>query len=216
METQFCKVGNISSSVLMSSNEKQQKQQNVNIMKTVQSKISQIMTTLLILLVSITMNAQVGGWNPELISDSEEALQTMLEKTPKLKSFYNESFGYTIFPKVTKAGIAFGGAFGKGMVFKDHQVVGSSKLKQASIGLQFGGQQYSEVIFFENKDAFEKFTNGKMKFDGQASAVVLKEGASIDMAYQDGVAVFTQTKGGIMYEASIGGQHFKYEQVSDE
>ena len=213
METQFCKVGNINSSVLMSSNEKQQK---VNIMKTVQLKISQIMTTLLILLLSITMNAQAGGWNPELISDSEEALQAMLEKTQTLESFYNESYGYAVFPRITKAGIAFGGAFGKGVVFKDHQVLGTSKLKQASIGLQFGGQQYSEVIFFENKDAFEKFTNEKLKFDGQASAVVLKEGASIDLAYQDGVAVFTQTKGGIMYEASIGGQHFKYEHVSDE
>ncbi len=180
-------------------------------MKTVQLKKSRIMTTLLIFLLSITMNAQAGGWNPELISDSEEALQTMLEKTPKLESFYNDSYGYAVFPKVTKAGIAFGGAFGKGVVFKNHQVVGSSKLKQASIGLQFGGQQYSEVIFFENKEAFEKFINGKLKFDGQASAVVLKEGASIDIAYQDGVAVFTQTKGGIMYEASIGGQHFKYD-----
>ncbi len=183
-------------------------------MKTLQLKKTQIVTAVLALIISITMNAQVGGWNPELISDSEEALQTMLEKTPKLDSFYNASYGYAIFPKITKAGIAFGGAFGKGVVFKDHQVVGSSKLKQASIGLQFGGQQYSEVIFFENKDAFENFTNGKLKFDAQASAVALKDGASIDAAYQDGVAVFTQTKGGLMYEASIGGQHFKYKSAA--
>jgi lipid-binding SYLF domain-containing protein len=180
-------------------------------METVQLKKSKMITTLLTLLLSITMSAQVGGWNPELINDSEEALQTMLKKTPKLESFYNESYGYAIYPKVTKAGIAFGGAFGKGIVFKDHQVVGSSKLKQASIGWQFGGQQYSEIIFFKNAASFEKFTNGKLKFDAQASAVALKEGASIDTAYQDEVAVFTQTKGGLMYEASIGGQHFKYE-----
>ncbi len=211
METQFCKVGNINSSILLINNEKQQEQKQTNIMKTVQSKKSQIMTILLIFLLSITMNAQAGGWNPELISDSEEALQTMLEKKPKLESFYNESYGYAIFPKITKAGIAFGGAFGKGVVFKNHKVVGSSKLKQASIGLQFGGQQYSEIIFFENEESFENFINGKLKFDAQASAVALKDGASIDVAYQDGVAVFTQTKGGLMYEASIGGQHFKFE-----
>ncbi|MDX5584769.1 MAG: lipid-binding SYLF domain-containing protein [Aureibaculum sp.] len=215
MKTQFCKVGNIRPSVLMSNNEKQQEHKKVKIMKTVQFKKSQMMTTLLILLLSITMNGQVGGWNPELISDSEKALQTMLEKTPKLESFYDESYGYAIFPKITKAGIAFGGAFGKGVVFKDHQVVGSSKLKQASIGLQFGGQQYSEVIFFKNEESFENFTNGKLKFDAQASAVALKDGASIDAAYQDGVAVFTQTKGGLMYEASIGGQHFKYNSKRD-
>ncbi len=180
-------------------------------MKTVQLKTSKMLTVVLALLLSITMSGQVGGWNPELINDSEEALQTMLEKTPKLESFYNESYGYAVFPRITKAGIAFGGAFGKGIVFKDNQIVGSSKLKQASIGLQFGGQQYSEIIFFENEESFEKFTNGKLKFDAQASAVALKDGASIDAAYQEGVAVFTQTKGGLMYEASIGGQHFKYD-----
>lgn len=179
-------------------------------MKTVQIKKTNIVTAVLAFIISVTMNAQVGGWNPELTSDSNEALKTMLEKTPKLESFHNESFGYVVFPKITKAGIGLGGAMGKGIVFKNHQVVGKSKLKQVSLGLQFGGQQYSEIIFFKDQESFEKFTNGKVKFDGQASAVAIKEGASIDMAYQDGVAVFTQTKGGLMYEASLGGQHFKY------
>ncbi|OUR91164.1 hypothetical protein A9Q87_11890 [Flavobacteriales bacterium 34_180_T64] len=176
-------------------------------MKTLKSKI---VLTVLGIVVSFGMNAQVGGWNPELINDSEEALKTMLEKTPKLESFYNESYGYVVFPKITKAGIGVGGALGKGIVFENHQVVGLSKLKQASFGLQFGGQQYSEIIFFENEASFEKFKNGKLKFDGQASAVALKRGTSIDMAYQNNVAVFTHTKGGLMYEASLGGQHFKY------
>lgn len=179
-------------------------------MKTLQINKTQIVTAVLAFIISITMHAQVGGWNPELTNDSNEALKTMLEKTPKLESFHNESYGYVVFPKVTKAGIGLGGALGKGIVFKNHQVVGKSKLKQASLGLQFGGQQYSEVIFFKNQEAFEKFTNGKVKFDGQASAVAIKEGASIDIAYQDDVAVFTLTKTGLMYEASIGGQHFKY------
>lgn len=179
-------------------------------MKTVQLSHTQIIMALVAFIVSITMNAQVGGWNPELIKNSNEELQTMLEKNQKLESYYNESFGYVVFPKITKAGIAIGGAVGKGVVYKNHQVVGVSKLKQASLGLQFGGQQYSEVIFFENEASFENFTNGKLKFDGQASAVALKEGASINISYQDAVAVFTLTKGGLMYEASLGGQHFKY------
>ncbi len=177
-------------------------------MKTLKSKI---VLTVLSIVVSFAMNAQVGGWNPELVNDANEALQAMIEKTPKLESFYNESYGYAVFPKVTKAGIAFGGAFGNGIVYNDHRIVGTSKLRQASIGLQFGGQQYKELIFFENKESFEKFTNGKLKFDAQASAVALKQGVSIDAAYQEGVAVFTITKGGLMYEASIGGQHFEYE-----
>ena len=116
-----------------------------------------------------------------------------------------------IFTKVTKAGIGIGGAAGKGVDYKNHQIIDSCKLKQASIGLQLGGQQYSEVIFFENKESFDNFINGNLKFDAQASAVAITVGASVDVAYQDGVAVFTRTKGGLMYEASLGGQHFKFE-----
>ena len=104
-----------------------------------------------------------------------------------------------------------GGAAGKGVAYKALQIIGSSKLKQASIGLQLGGQQYSEVIFFENKESFDKFINGNLKFNAQASAVAITVGASVDVAYQDGVAVFTRAKGGLMYEASIGGQHFNFE-----
>jgi len=157
-----------------------------------------------------SMSAQVGGWNPELEEEAKAALKTMIEKNPKLKTFKTKAYGYAVFPKVTKAGIGIGGAAGNGVVYKNGEVVGSSKLKQASVGLQLGGQQYSEVIFFENKEAFEHFTNGNLKFDSQASAVALTEGASIDVAYKGGVAVFTRTKGGLMYEASIGGQHFKF------
>jgi len=109
--------------------------------------------------------------------------------------------------------VPFISAVGNGVVFRNNQTIGSSKLKQASWGLQAGGQQYSEVIFFEDVTAFENFINGKLKFDGQASAVALKSGASINAAYHEGVAIFTKAKGGLMYEASIGGQHFKYQSI---
>ncbi len=175
-------------------------------------KKSQITTLVVTLLLAFTANAQLDGWNPKLENESKEALSTILEKMPKLESFKNEAFGYAVFPRITKAAIGVGGAAGNGIVYKDQIAVGKTHLKQATVGIQFGGQQYVEVIFFENEETFEKFTNGKLKFDAQASAVALKEGASIDAAYQDGVAVFTATKGGLMYEASIGGQHFKYEE----
>ena len=167
--------------------------------------------TAVVVLLSISITAQTGGWNPELKENADEALTKMIEQTPKLKSFKNKAYAYAIFPKVTKAGIGIGGAAGRGIVYQGDKPIGSSKLKQASIGLQLGGQQYSEAIFFKDKEAFEKFANGNLKFDAQASAVAIKEGASADLSYSGGVAVFTQTKGGLMYEASIGGQHFTYE-----
>ncbi len=215
MQTQFCSVGNIRPSTIITNNEIQKTLKKTNIMKTIQLNISKMTTVVLALLASITMNAQVNGWNPELESNSKEALNTILEKTPKLESFKNEAYGYAVFPRITKAAIGVGGAAGNGIVYKDDIVVGAAHLKQATVGIQFGGQQYAEVIFFESKETFEKFINGKLKFDAQASAVALKAGAAIDAAYQDGVAVFTATKGGLMYEASIGGQHFKYEEIAD-
>ncbi len=157
------------------------------------------------------MSAQIGGWNPGLVEDSKTAITKMLKDSPKLESFKNNAYGYVVYPKITKAGLGIGAAAGKGIVFKGNTIVGSSKLKQASFGLQAGGQQYSEVIFFQNKAAFDHFTNEKLKFDAQASAVAITAGVSIDVAYKDGVAVFTRTLGGLMYEASIGGQHFKYD-----
>jgi lipid-binding SYLF domain-containing protein len=179
-------------------------------MKTLQFKKLQVLIMSLGLALSFSLSAQVGGWNPELVKDSKEALNNMIKATSKLQAFKSKAYGYVVFPKVTKAGIGIGGAAGRGIVFKNYIVVGSANLKQASIGLQLGGQQYSEVIFFESKKAFDNFTNGKLKFGAQASAVAIKEGASVNAAYNDGVAVFTKTKGGLMYEASIGGQHFKF------
>ncbi len=150
------------------------------------------------------------GWKPELQKDCDQALATMIIDAPKLQVYKDQAYGYAIYPKITKAGLVIGGAAGEGMVFVNRYPVALSKLKQGSFGLQAGGQQYSEVIFFQHEQAFNKFKNGNLKFDAQASAVAVVPGASFDVAYQEGVAVFTRVKGGLMAEASLGGQHFSY------
>ena len=104
-------------------------------------------------LFSLNVSGQVGGWQPELTNDSKKAIDKMVETNSGIKSYYDDSYGYVVFPKVTKAALAIGGAGGKGIVYQNSEAVGSSSLKQATIGLQAGGQQYSEVIFFENEKA---------------------------------------------------------------
>ncbi len=160
--------------------------------------------------IPMAMTAQVGGWKADLIEDSQKAMDNMIEQKPKLQSFKDKSYGYAVFPRITKGAVGIGGAGGKGIVFKNHIPTGQSTMSQATIGFQLGGQQYVEIIFFENKAAYDKFTNKKVKFSGQASAVAIKPGVSVDVAFKNGMAVFTQTKGGLMYEASVGGQHFSY------
>jgi lipid-binding SYLF domain-containing protein len=115
------------------------------------------------------LQEQVDGWKADLIEDSGKALDAVIDKQPKLQSFKNKSNGYAVFPKVTKKALGIDGAGGKGIVYKDHIPTGQSTLSQVTIGFQAGGQQYKEVIFFENAEAFKIFTNKKVKFDGQSS-----------------------------------------------
>ena len=168
-------------------------------------------SNLVIIVLTITSQvsiAQTKESNSEFIKESKEELAKMIEKSPNLQSYYDQSYGYAVFPKVTKVGVSLGVAAGKGIVFKNHLAINMSKLKQLTFGVQFGAQKYCEVIFFQNDESFEQFMNKKLKLYGQASAVALKVGASADLSYSYGVAVFTQTIGGLMFEASIGGQHF--------
>ena len=146
----------------------------------------------------------------KLANETEEAIKELYKSNPKIEQQFKDAHSFAVFPKITKGGLGVGGAGGKGLVFKDYKVIGGTSLAQATLGLQAGGQQYMEVIFFEDNAALERFKSGKIKFSGQASAVALKDGASADIHYQDGVAVFTKAKGGLMAEASLGGQNFKY------
>lgn len=148
----------------------------------------------------------------KLAGETEEAIKELFKSNPTIEQHFYDAYGFAVFPKIGKGGLGVGGAGGKGLVFENYKVIGGSKMSQVTIGAQAGGQTYQEVVFFENKAALDKFIGGKTKFSGQASAVALKDGASVDMAYQDGVAVFTKAIGGLMAEASLGGQKFKFEE----
>jgi lipid-binding SYLF domain-containing protein len=162
-------------------------------------------------------NAGWTGWDPddgdrsELIADAEQALSRFKRNDPSLKRFFDKAQGYVIFPTVGKGGIGIGGAYGNGVVYSGGKRIGYSSLKQVTIGFQLGGQAYSELIFFKDKATLDRFKSEKVEFDAQVSAVAVTAGASADVDYSSGVAVFTLTKGGLMYEASVGGQHFSFE-----
>ena len=147
----------------------------------------------------------------ELIEDSKNARAEFIKSDGLMQSLFDKSAGYVIFPNVGKGAIGVGGAAGNGILFEGGQPVGSAKLKQVSVGFQFGGQAYREVIFFESKAALDRFKEDKFEFSAQASAVAATKGASADAKYRDGVMVFTQEKGGLMYEASVGGQKFSFD-----
>lgn len=172
-------------------------------------RMTAIALVLIALSIPVTMFSQ-NSKDRKLIEDSKYAKAQFIKADGLMKSLFDNSYGYVIFPNVGKGGIGVGGAAGNGIVFESGKTTGSAKMKQVSVGFQFGGQAYREVIFFENKASLDRFKENKFEFSAQASAVAATVGASANVKYRDGVMVFTQEKKGLMYEASIGGQKFSY------
>ncbi|NMH65114.1 lipid-binding SYLF domain-containing protein [Shewanella salipaludis] len=160
-----------------------------------------------------------------------EALQRF-QQAQETQRFFNNAYGYALFPTVGKGGIGIGAAYGKGRVFQGGVYRGDSSLTQLSIGFQLGGQAYSELIFFKDAKAYNDFTGGSFEFGAQASAVAINLGANAQAgttgnsagagqagadndaakaSYINGMAVFTMAKGGLMFEAALAGQSFTFE-----
>jgi len=145
-----------------------------------------------------------------LVADARATVQMFKKKDANIEKFFGSSSGYVVFPTIAKGGFVVGGAGGDGILFVGGQAVGRSSLGQASVGLQLGGQTFSEIIFFENAATLNEFKNGNFALAAQASAVALSAGAAASANYENGVAIFTATKTGLMYEASVGGQKFGF------
>ncbi len=157
------------------------------------------------------IGSAIAAWDP---NNEKKALQTIaaFKKTdPGIESFLKKAHGYAVFPEITKGAIGIGGAAGDGTVFEGGSGIGSSSMTQVTIGLQLGGETYSEIIFFKDKAALDNFKAGNYEVAAGASAIALKDGVSKTAGYDNGVAIFTQGTGGLMFEASVGGQKFTYE-----
>lgn len=143
------------------------------------------------------------------------AIIDVKQDDPGIETFFESSVGYAVYPSVGKGGIGIGGARGNGLVLVDGKVDGKTTLTQVTLGFQLGGQKYAQFIFFKDDAALQQFRRGNFEMGAQASAVAVTLGASADADYDKGVAVFTNVGGGLMYEATIAGQKFKYEPVDD-
>lgn len=167
-------------------------------------------------------------------SDKFADALTKFRASSGTQPFFAEAYGYAVFPTIGKGGFILGAAYGKGNVYRNNGVVGRSEMVQITVGFQLGGQAYSQIIFFKNKASYDRFTSGSFEFGAEASAVAItlgasaragttgtsaggNEGRSADAktrgSWTADMAVFTMVKGGLMYEATIGGQKFSYESL---
>jgi lipid-binding SYLF domain-containing protein len=150
-----------------------------------------------------------------LQDEAQTTVNRFQREDPGLRNMLDKSYGYVVFPNVGKGGVIVGGAYGKGVAYEQGNMVGFADLTQATVGAQLGGQTFAELIVFQNREAMERFKNNELTFAANASAVAVKAGAAAAARYENGVAVFTDPNGGLMFEASVGGQKFTFVPASD-
>jgi lipid-binding SYLF domain-containing protein len=145
--------------------------------------------------------------------DVADAEARFRQVDPSLADHFAKAAGYALFPKVGKGGFVFGGAHGRGLVYEKGRLVGEARITQVTFGAQLGGQQFAELIFFETPERMAEFKNGKLALGAHLSAVAAAEGASKEARYVDGVLVFVRATQGLMFEASVGGQKFRFKPI---
>ena len=160
-------------------------------------------------LLALTLAGRADAADP--VKEARDTVAVFKKADPGISKFLNGAAGYAVFPTIGKGAIGVGGAGGSGVLFEKGKPVGKTSMAQVTIGLQLGGQAYSEIVFLETDAALNDFKKGNFALAAQVSAVAAAAGASANAKYASGVAVFTATKAGLMYEASVGGQKFGFE-----
>ena len=163
-------------------------------------------------------------------ADEYQDTINIFRKAVESSAFFDKAYGYAVFPTIGKGGVGIGGAFGKGRVYEKGKYIGDTSMTQVSVGWQLGGEGFSQIIFFQDKRALDEFKKGNFEFSAEASAIAItaaagaqasttgasagasatKNKASTVGEYHKGMAIFTVAKGGLMYQATVGGQKFSF------
>ena len=160
-----------------------------------------------------TVISNLAARAADLKTEVAQAITAFNNADSNLKKLFADSPGYVVFPSVGKAGIIIGGEKGKGLVYEKGKLIGEAKVTELNIGAQVGAEHFYEVIFFETPDALKTFKESKLELAAEVNAVAAAEGAAKNAKYQQGVAIFTLARGGLMVQATVGGQKFKFKPI---
>lgn len=180
-------------------------------MKTL-SKMNKLILVSIFLIFCTGLFAQTED-QMEIINDAEDAKSEFIEHNPQLASLFEKAAGYVIFPNVGKGAYILGGAAGNGAVYENGKLVGMAELRQLDVGFQLGGKAFREVILFQTREQLEEFKQGNLELSSDISVVIIDEGISQDVDFQEGIAVVTMAKAGAMAGISVGGQKFDYKDL---
>jgi lipid-binding SYLF domain-containing protein len=170
-----------------------------------------MVATVALATLGVVRMSNAGTNDAQLVSEARQTTAVYKKADPGIDVFFRRSVGYVVFPGIGKGGLGIGGAHGTGVLFENGAPVGKVTMNQLTVGAQAGGQEFSQIIFYEVPGPLQELKGGKSSFSAGVSAVALSAGAAASARFKNGVAVFTATKGGLMLEASVGGQKFSYE-----
>jgi lipid-binding SYLF domain-containing protein len=169
-----------------------------------------------VLCMSMSVSAQKTDKDRKIISDAETAKKEFIKMNNSLENQFKNATAYVIFPNVGKGAVVVGAASGNGAVYKNGELVGMASMTQLDVGAQIGGEAYSEVIFFNSEEAFNRLKNNELELTSQIAAVAVEEGRSLNTKFTDDMAVYVLPKAGLMAEVSVGGQKFEYRPLGTE
>ena len=183
-----------------------------------------------LVLSAVLLTALATAAQAQRVRDVSSAVE-LFQEIAQVAPYFEASYGYAVWPRIGRGGLGIGGSRGRGQVYVGGQLLGISTLTEVSFGLQAGGQTYRQIIFFQNREAYDAFTQGVFEFDASASAVAVTasaqagagtQGASVSAGagvpntaagggFHNGLQVFTMAEGGLMYKATIAGQKYRFE-----
>jgi lipid-binding SYLF domain-containing protein len=167
----------------------------------------------ILLLTSGTSAFSAPACDCDLDAKAQKAIQVLQTRDSTLTNLFTSAAGFAVIPSVGKGGLFLGGERGKGIVYEKGGPIGAATLTEINAGPQAGGQCFYEVIFFQTTEALARFKEGHFETSAEMSAVAASEGAALDAKYTKGVIVFTLPRTGLMVQATLGGQKFKYKSL---
>lgn len=175
-------------------------------------------TILAVLMLCLSLPA-IGQWVADPDNKHQaaaaDAISQVKERLPRSLPFFADAYGMAVYPAVTRLGLGFGGATGKGFVIEGDTIVGTSRYWQFTSGIQAGVRSFSMVLLFKDKEAFDYFKQSEAQFMGQSGLAAGTKGVAGTPAYNDGVAVFTVTRLGLMGEFTVSGAKFSFKPLPE-
>jgi lipid-binding SYLF domain-containing protein len=136
------------------------------------------------------------------------SLNEVLEKNPKAKDLWDQTYGWAAFDNL-KLAFGFSGGGGNGVAVNkktgEHTYM---KMGTVGVGFGLGANKYQVLFLFQDEQTFRNFVDKGWQADAGASAVAGKAGAEAKTGFVNGMAIYQITDKGLMAAADIAGTKY--------